>query len=253
MDMENGNEKLQGSDIDVKLSNPFFKWLDNFWYHHKWKVIIIAFFAIVIAVGVVQMVNKEECDVEVTVATHTVYYTENVNALENALVGIMPSDINGDGKKMVQLNLYKIYSEAELKDANEAETDEDGNPVIYADPIYNKEQISQFNSYIMTGQCTVMIVSEYVYQDLVGRRADDILLKPMGEIFGDELPVGTTADGYGIRLSKCGAYSLDAFRTLPSDSIICIMRPFVMSGNVNSEKYEKTLEYFKSIVEFGME
>ena len=82
MDMENGNEKLHGSDIDVKLSNPFFKWLDNFWYHHKWKVIIIAFFAIVIAVGVVQMVNKEECDVEVTVATHTVYYTENVNALE---------------------------------------------------------------------------------------------------------------------------------------------------------------------------
>ncbi len=253
MDMENENGKLQGSDIDVKLSNPFFKWLDNFWYHHKWKVIIIAFFAIVIVVGVVQMINKEECDVEVTVATHTIYYTENVDALEKALVGIMPSDINGDGKKKVQLNLYKIYSESELKDANEAETDEDENPIIYADPTYNKEQISQFNSYIMTGQCTVMIVSEYVYDDLVGRREDDILLKPMSEIFGEELPRGVTADGYGIKLSECGAYSLDAFRTLPNDSIICIMRPFVMSGNANSEKYEKTIEYFKSIVEFGME
>ena len=77
--------------------------------------------------------------------------------------------------------------------------------------------------------------------------------KPMSEIFGDELPSGTTADGYGIKLSECGAYSLDAFRSLPRDSIICIMRPFVMSGNSNSEKYEKTIEYFKSIVEFGKE
>ena len=199
------------------------------------------------------MVNKEKYDVEVTVATHTVYYTENVNALENALVGLMPSDMNGDGKKNVQLNLYKIYSEAELKAANEAETDEDENPIIYADPTYNKEQISQFNSYVMTGQCTVMIISEYVYNDLVGRREDDILLKPMSEIFGEDLPEGVTSDGYGVKLSKCGVYSLDAFRALPKDSIICIMHPFAMSANADSEKYEKALEYFKNIVEFGEE
>ncbi len=251
--MNNGQEKLQGSDVNVTLSNPFLKWLDNFWYHHKWKVIIITFFAIVVIVGVVQMVNKEKYDVEVTVATHTVYYTENVDALERTLVGLMPSDMNGDGKKSVQLNLYKIYSEEELKAANESETDENENPVIYADPTYNKEQINQFNSYVMTGQCTVMIVSEYVYNDLVGRREDDILLKPMSEIFGDDLPVGTTADGYGVKLSECGAYSLDAFRTLPRDSIICVMRPFVMSAGSDNGKYEKALEYFKNIVEFGIE
>ena len=247
------HEKLQGSDVNVTLSNPFLKWLDNFWYHHKWKVIIIAFFAIVIIVGIVQMVNKEKYDVEVTVATHTVYYTENVDALERALTALMPSDMNGDGKKSVQLNLYKIYSESELSEANSAETDSEGNPVIYADPTYNKEQISQFNSYIMTGQCTVMIVSEYVYNDLVSRRADDILLKPMSEVFGDNLPEGTTKDGYGVKLSECGAYMLDGFGTLPRDSIICIMRPFVMKGGANSDQYEKALEYFKSIVEFGVE
>ena len=247
------NAKLQGSDVNVTLSNPFLKWLDNFWYHHKWKVIIIAFFAIVIIIGVVQMLNKEKYDVEVTVATHTVYYTENVDALESALKSLMPSDMNGDGKKSIQLNLYKIYSEAEMNAANSAETDAEDNPIIYADPTYNKEQINQFNSYILTGQCTVMIVSEYVYQDLVGRRTDDILLKPMSEIFGNDLPNGTTPDGYGVKLSECGAYSLDAFGALPRDSIICIMRPFVMSGNSNSEKYEKAVEYFKSIVEFSME
>ena len=95
--MENGQEKLQGSDVNVTLSNPFLKWLDNFWYHHKWKVIIITFFAIVVIVGVVQMVNKEKYDVNVTVATHTTYYTENVDAIERALVSLMQTDMNGDG------------------------------------------------------------------------------------------------------------------------------------------------------------
>ena len=247
----NEQEKLKGSDVNVELSNPFLKRLDNFWYHHKWKVIIITFFLIVAVVGIVQLVNKEDYDIEVTVATHTIFYTENVNSLEGTLVSLMPEDINGDGKKNVQLNLYKIYSEEELKAANEAQTDENDNPIIYADPAYNKEQISQFNSYIMTGECTVMILSEYLYYDLVGRRAEDVLLKPMSEIYGDDLPEGTMSDGYGIRLSKTGAYELDALAWIPDDAVICIMRPFAFNKGTNEAKYEKSVEYFKSIVEFG--
>lgn len=251
--MCNGQEKLQGSDVNVRLSNPFIKWLDNFWYHHKWKVIIITFFLIVAIVGIVQMINKEEYDVNVTVATHTIYYTENVDALENALVGLMLEDINGDGKRRVQLNLYKIYSEDEISEANEAETDENENPIIYADEAYNKEQIDQFNSYIMTGECTVMIVSEYVYNDLVSRRTEDVLLKPISEIYGDALPAGTTDDGYGVRLSATGAYqNIDGCAWIPDDAIICIMQPFFFSKGANEEKYAKTVDYFKNIVEFGL-
>lgn len=249
--MENQKDKINGSDVKITLSNPFLKWLDNFWYHHKWKVIIVAFFLIVAVIGIVQMVNKEDYDIEVTVATHTIFYTENVSSLEGALVGLMPEDINGDGKKNVQLNLYKIYSEEELNSANEAETDENDNPIIYADPTYNKEQINQFNSYIMTGECSVMILSEYLYYDLVGRRAEDVLLKPMSEIYGDNLPEGTMSDGYGVRLSKTGANELDAFSWIPDDAVICIMRPFAFNKGASEERHKKAVEYFKSIVEFG--
>ena len=42
--MNDGREKLKESDVKVSLSSPFLKWLDNFWYHHKWKVIIILLF-----------------------------------------------------------------------------------------------------------------------------------------------------------------------------------------------------------------
>ena len=250
--MPNENEKLQGTDVKISVSNPFLKWLDNFWYHHKWKVIIITFFAVVLIVGIVQMIQKEKYDVNVTVATHTVYYTENVDSLESALGALLPEDINGDGKKNVQLSFYKIYSEEELRIANGAETDAEGNPVIYADESYNKDQINQFNSYIMTGECTVMIVSEYVYSDLVNRRTEDVLLKPMSEIFGEELPEGTTSDGYGVELYKTEVYkSLAGFSWIPDDAVICILRPMAFSKGGNAESYEKDVEYFKSIVNFG--
>ena len=250
--MADDKEKLQGAEVKLTSSNKFLSWLDNFWFYHKWKVIIIAFFAVVLTVGIVQIVKKTDPDVDVTVATHTIYYREQTDALEKMLVGLMPDDLNGDGKKTVQLNLYKIYSENELKAANEAETDAGGNPVIYADPAYNKEQISQYNSYIMTGQCSVMILSEYLYNELVNRRTDEILLKPMSEIFGNELPAGVTKDGYGIKLTEIGAYkNLDGLRFLPDDSVICIMRPFVTGGNKTAEKHEAAVEYFKNIVLFG--
>ena len=250
--MADSQEKLQGTDIRLTSSNKFLTWLSNFWYYHKWKVIVITFFAVVLAVGVFQMMNKTDPDIEVTVATHTVYYKEDVDPLEQTLKGLLSLDINGDGKKNVQLNLYKIYSEAELKAANEKETDAEGNPIIYADESYNKSQIEQYNSYIMTGQCSVMIISEYLYNELVSRQSEEILLKPMSEIFGDELPAGVTEDGYGIKLAATGAYkNLDALRFLPDDTVICIMRPFVMSGSRGEEKHAAAVEYFKAIVEFG--
>ena len=45
--MADNQEKLQSTDIKLTSSNKILTWLSNFWYYHKWKVIIIAFFAII--------------------------------------------------------------------------------------------------------------------------------------------------------------------------------------------------------------
>ena len=251
-DKRRDTEKLEGAEIKLGSKSKAFAWLENFWYHHKWKVIIIGFFAIVAVVGIVQMVKKTEPDISVIVATHTIEFSDkqNVNALEGDLVALMPSDLNGDGQKIITLKTYKIYSESELKEANEAETDANGNPVIYADEAYNKEQIQQYNSYIGMGECSVMIISEYLYNDMVSKRSD--WLVPMTEIYGDSLPEGAVT--YGIRLSEAGVYkNLESFGKVPDDAIICIKRPFVFSTGDQQETFDFAVEYFKSIVAFGME
>ena len=38
------------------------KWLDNFWYHYKWVVIIVVFFLIVGIVLTVQLVTRQNYD-----------------------------------------------------------------------------------------------------------------------------------------------------------------------------------------------
>ena len=40
----------------------FLKWLDNFWYHHKWKTIISLFLIVVLTVCIAQLVEKEDYD-----------------------------------------------------------------------------------------------------------------------------------------------------------------------------------------------
>ena len=250
MDQNNNFEKMNGSDISLTEKSKVLSWLDNFWYHHKWKVIIIAFFTVFLIVGIVQMANKTEADITVTVATHTIFYKENVDALDKDLTALMPHDRNGDGKKIINLKPYKIYSESEMKEANEAETDADGNPVIYADEAYNKEQIKQFNSFIGMGECSVMILSEYMYEDILARRTDVSLLISMKEIYGDQLPAD--AMEYGIRLRDTGAYDYFAsLSTIPDDAVICIMRPFVLGNKDAEQRNQFAIDYFKSIVSFG--
>ena len=247
-DTQRDINKLDATDISLTSSNPFLKWIENFWYYHKWKVIIIAFFAIVLTVGIVQMVNKEDPDSEITLATHTIFYKENVDGIEQALVSLMPSDRNGDGTKKIQLQFYKIYSPEEMNAANEAETDEDGKPVIYVDKSYNDSQYSDYRDYINTGESSILIVSEYLYSELVAQER----VRPLSEVFGDNLPQGTMSDGYGVRLTDTGVYEFfDAFKTLPDDTVICLLRSYVWGASSKESHYAYAEEYFKNIVTFG--
>lgn len=244
---ERDDSKLEAREIDLKSSNRLLRSLDNFWFYHKWKVIIIAFFAIVLIVGIVQMVSKTESDAGIIVAVPDILYAEEISDIENTLVSLMPSDRNGDGKKQLNLSTYKIYSEDEMIAANEAETDPDGNPVIYADRGYNTSQYEQYTDYLMTGECSVMIVSEYLYSKL--RENDRVL--PLSEVFGSTVPTGALSDGYGVSLSELEIYKYEGLSTLPEGTVVCILRQYFIGASSDDEVYDYSKQFFRSIVEFG--
>lgn len=80
--------------------------LDNFWYHYKWTVIIVAFIMVTLAIMLFQFFSKHDPDYMVVLVTN--------NAVDDTATGKLASefqkygrDINGDGKVEVQIeSLY---------------------------------------------------------------------------------------------------------------------------------------------------
>lgn len=240
-------EKLEGGDVDISSSSPVLKRLENFWFYHKWKIIVIAFFAIVIAVGVFQMVGKTEPDVTVVVAVPE-YISPNQSAeIANSLESLLVGDPNSDGSREVLVMSYTVYSEEELEAANEEETDENGRNIIKVDRAYNVSQFESYTAYLQTGECSVMIISEYLY----GKLRDQDRLVHLSYLFGEKNIAGALDDGYGIRLGDVGAYEFfDTLKALPADTVVCIMRPYIWGASSDSEKYQISEDFFKALISF---
>ena len=96
-------EKLEAHDIRLGRSpmraerphGKIYRWLDNFWYHHKWKTLIIAFFAVVVLVCALQMCGKEdEGDVAILMVGPYGFATEQsgIGDLQAFLDKTLPQD-----------------------------------------------------------------------------------------------------------------------------------------------------------------
>ena len=244
--------KLDAAEIKLTHSSPLLAKLENFWYYHKWKVIVITFFAIVLIVGIAQVAGKTEPDATIVIAVpETVTPLQSVD-IGTALVPLMPGDSNGDGKKSVDVVAYAIYSEDEMYEANhtETETEKDGgwHYVPTVNQSYNVEKFEEYTEYLKTGEATILFVSEYLYSNLVVQER----VRPLSDIFGENLPAGALADGYGVRLGDLGVYDyVEALKVLPEDTVVCLLRPYIWGASSKEEKYSYCKELFKKIVSFS--
>ena len=64
---------MQGQDNDkltptAEPGGKFFRWLDNFWYHNKWKTIIVSFLLLTLIVCAVQFAGREDADIYILYA-----------------------------------------------------------------------------------------------------------------------------------------------------------------------------------------
>lgn len=240
--------KLDTTEIRLTSDNKVLSWLSNFWYHNKWTVIIVSFFAIIFIIGIVQMIQKEEDDTYIVIAAPTTFYGEDLSGITDTLESLMPSDINGDGKKSLYLMTYSIYSEEELKAINEEETNESGQFITKVTQSHNTTEHQSYVDYLRNGEASILFLSEYLYESL---RNND-MLRPMSELFGENIPNGTLADGYGVRLGDLAIYDFcPELQMLPEDTVVCLKRAHIWGASSNEKTYAALEEFYKSIVTFG--
>ena len=244
------NDKLEAGD--VVAASPALRWLDNFWYHNKWTFIIVVFFVAVGIVCLVQFLSRPKYDTSLAYATHYRMNNQERADFEALLDRFCPEDFNGDGEKKVNLMVYQIYSDAEYESESEAyaaETNENGDPnAFYINKKYNQDEYNNFNTFTLTGETSVYIISPHLYNLL----KDGDRLKPLSEVYTDgKLPQGAMSDGFGIALSETDFYKYNpAAQSIPDTAILCLHRPTLAGRGRDAELYAEDVAYFRAIADF---
>ena len=242
-DTDRTKEKLTGGDIVIR--NRFFTWLDNFWYHYKWHVIVVAFFAMVSAICFVQCGTKNKADAIVAFAGSSALSGAEYEPILDVFESLVPTE-EGE-KKVLAWHGFSIYDEETLK---QLYTDPDTNKlsqVAYGNAKQvNTNNLRDFSTYVLTGDSAVWLVSEYVYQ----YQELDQRVVPLADTFGSDLPEGAY-DAYAIRLSQTALYKYyDVLKVLPEDTLLVFPKPLVIGSSSDAETYAKYEALYRAIVEF---
>ena len=229
-----------GDEIDFTSESKLLKWLDNYWYHYKWHTIISLFVIILVIFIVSQQAGDPKQDTVVTYCGSYGFLAEETEDLREALNRIMPEDFDGNGEKYTEIVRYQFFSEEELIADKEAN---DGKGTVNL--AYNAKQLSDFNSFVSFGECSIYILSEDMYEYFKANKSE--LLKPLADIVG-KTPE-KAYDEYAIRLKDTPYYAMEpALRKLPEDTLICMTAPFYIGSSSDPEIYADSLAMFRAIV-----
>lgn len=104
--LDGDEEKIHQPEAELKAISAKSKW-ENFWYYHKLHVLIGIVVVFAAAFFIHDFTSKVNPDYQIGLITQTAYPSEMAQTLENEFAKY-GSDLNGDGKVVVQVNSYTI-------------------------------------------------------------------------------------------------------------------------------------------------
>ena len=218
--------------------------LSNFWYYHKWKVIVIFFFVVVIGVCMTQMFTKDEYDVSVMYAGPDYIEENDHHSITGAFELILPSDYDNNGEKKANLIDMLIMSDEQIKERDDKAKEED--VAFYYDIKGRNSQLMQISTYISSGETIICILDDYVYEKLKEEGAFCTLESVLGY-----KPEGAY-DEYSLTFGETEFYKCySALSNIGENTRLCIVKmPYTFTTKQQKIAYEAHLDYFKEIVEF---
>ena len=217
---------------DYVRRQPYFKKLDNFWYHHKWKTIIISFLLLTLTVCIVQFAGREETDLYVLYAGPYKFGQTDTRRMQAAFSSIA-TDRTGDGKCNVTLiDLYLMSDEqiaGEVAKAQAAGEDVRVNYELF------RSNRKTFDEQILAGDAVICLLDPWLYADV--RDAGGFL--PLAEILGEK--PDCAVDDYAVRVADtpAGRY-FSILSGLDADTLLCVRRMSSFSffkGQSKTERY----------------
>lgn len=233
--------------IDMKAElqkNKAYRFLDNFWYHYKWHTIIALFFVFVLLVCLGQCNSKDATDLTVAYAGGKTLSGNEILGVREVLSTVTPDKSERGEKMQCALSTYAIYTDEELRALF---TDEDGNFSLegYERAKLGSNQNAQnLQNYMMTGDSALWLVSEHVYNTMMGNKE---WLVPLSEL-NSELSAELIYDEYAVRLSETAFYNYyDGMKALPEDTLVLVRKLPVWKTEEDSAVFR---QMFTGIVTF---
>ena len=227
-------EKIGNDSGDIKVEgsqNRLVAFLDNFWYHYKIPVVIAFFFLVLVIVCTAQMCSNRAYDTHILYAGPTQFTSNEKDQIEKELMAY-GRDYNQDGATLVSFVNYQVASEAEIS-ASEG--------MISSTFVVSQKQ--SYDNYILTGDCSVVIVSGYLYENL---KENDRLL-PLSEFLGT-VP-SNAYDDYGVKLSDTALKDkIEAFKLIPNDTYICLLRPTIIGASSKTVYFDQMKELYERMI-----
>ena len=221
------------------------KW-QNFWYHNKVKVIMIAAFAFILIVAGVQYFSRVNPDVYVLYAGPD-YITANENKTFCESLSKIMDDYNGDGRKLAQLTDFIFMTDSQLAEYRAECEEQNAAPVF--DVFSNNKTSEKYSYEIFGGNASICILAEDQYLEI--RAAGGFI--PLSELFG-ETPEGAY-DEFGIRFAETKFHEYFCTENMfPDDCIIAIRKLSTMTAltgrKAGEEKHANQVDAFKRIINF---
>lgn len=232
-------------DREIRAEGRFFEWFDNFWFYHKWHVLAALFALFVLTVCIAQSCTREKSDVVVMYAGAYHYSANETLVVKDELKSVLPKDFNGDGNMVVGLVTYHVMTAEQLEEYQKLLQGEAEEGEIFdrVDTSYFTEQSKLCDSYLMTGECAVLLVDQSIYERLV---ADEGRLRKLSDVFGT-VPESAFSE-YGIRFSKTALYqSSEQLGKLPEDTVLCLLSPYVFGQSSDPKEYSAMVEMFRTM------
>ena len=229
------------TDSDIHINNKLVEKLDNFWFYHKWHIIISIFVIFALVVCIAQSCSKTDYDVNVLYAgPHTFTITETDSIIEE-LNGVMPRDFNGDEEKNTAFVTYQVLNTEQMEAVQKKLSEEEEGARL--DTSYFTSQTDMYNSAIMTGEYSILLIDETLYQKLANMEGR---LRKLSEVLAT-VPESAFSE-YGIRFSETAlAKNSKHLGQLPEDTVLCLLSPYVFGASSNEKTYSQTTEMFVSM------
>ncbi|MBE6536355.1 MAG: hypothetical protein E7673_00225 [Ruminococcaceae bacterium] len=241
------------SDGDIKITSPFLKKLENFFYHYKWHTIIAAFFVFVITLCVVQTCKRTSYDAYVLYAggknlrTLEEGETESTCTILYKSAGLYVGDYNSDQER--NLSLLDIYlpSDDEIK-----ELEKEGNVP------YNllKDNDELFRNNMLSGNYYVCMISKYLLDEWTNKGTNPFAPVSLYLPEGAKIASGENDEGYrlaseyGVYLSSTPLKDKPGFKYLPEDTVLCFRKysKAAAPGKRGKTVYDNSEKLFRAML-----